>query len=227
MADPRSSTSESPVGTSKRRASAAAKPPAKSVPAATVKTGRVLAAKAAVAPAGESRAAERPPAKGAVLAMAKRKSAVVTSAKAKAAALSYITVYRASPLERIAMIRRGIPASEAKRMFAELPIGQGAGFKALNLSTATVNKKAKHGTTLSPEESERVVGFAKLVGQLEAMIQDSGDPTNFDARAWMARWLTEPLPAFGGARPADFVDTMEGQGLVSAALAKVQSGAYA
>jgi len=149
------------------------------------------------------------------------------SASAKAPALSYATVYRASPLERIEMIRRGIPASEAKRIFAELSIGQGAGFKALNLSTATVNKKAKFGETLSPEESERVVGFAKLVGQLEVMVQDSGDPAAFDARAWVARWLTEPLPAFGGVRPADLMDTMEGQGLVSAALAQIQSGAYA
>jgi len=222
MANPRSSASGAPVTTSKRGAFAAANPPAKSVPAAKVKAGRALPAMAA----GKLKAAKPPAAKGAVLAAAKRKPAVVAVAN-KVATLSYLTVYRASPLERIDMIRRGIPASEAKRIFAELPIGQGAGFKALNLSTATVNKKAKHGDTLSPEESERVVGFAKLVGQLEAMIQDSGDPANFDARAWMARWLTEPLPAFGGARPADLVDTMEGQGLVSAALAKVQSGAYA
>ena len=125
------------------------------------------------------------------------------------------------------MIRRGILASEAKRMFADLLIGREASLKALNLSTATVNKKAKDGDTLSPEESERIVGFAKLVGQLEAMVQDSGNPTDFNARAWMARWLTEPFPAFGGVRPIDLVDTMEGQGLVSAALAKMQSGAYA
>ena len=115
----------------------------------------------------------------------------------------------------------------AVEYFADLLIGQGAGLRALKLSTATVNKKAKQGDKLSPEESERIVGFAKLMGQLEAMIEDSGDPANFDTRAWMARWLTEPLPAFGGARPADLVDTMEGQALVSAALAKIQSGAYA
>jgi putative toxin-antitoxin system antitoxin component (TIGR02293 family) len=226
MALPRSWASGSFAATSKRRTSAAAKPKAKSVPAAKPNTGRVSAAKPAAARAGK-KAAERPAAKGAVRTPAKRKPAVAASARDKAAALSYITVYRASPLERIDMIRRGVPASEAKRIFTELPIGQGAGFKALNLSTATVNKKAKHGDTLSPEESERVVGFAKLVGQLEAMVQDSGDPTNFDAPAWMARWLTEPLPALGGVRPADLVDTMEGQGLVSAALAKIQSGAYA
>ena len=151
----------------------------------------------------------------------------IRRARLHAAALGYGTVFSATPLERIDMIRRGIPASEAKRIFAELSIGQAEGFKALNLSPATVNKKAKQGGTLSREESERVVGLAKLVGQVEAMVQESGDPTNFDARAWLARWLTEPLPAFGGVRPADLVDTMEGQALVSAALARIQSGAYA
>jgi len=158
--------------------------------------------------------------------VAKSKTASGVAAKSKVSRLSYLSVYRASPLERISMIKRGIPAAEAKRLFVELPIGQGVAFKALNLSTATVNKKAKQGDTLSREESERVVGFAKLVGQLEAMIQESGDPSGFDPGVWMARWLTEPLPAFGGARPADLIDTMEGQGLVSSALAKLQSGAY-
>ena len=216
MSNPGSPASGSPFGPRKRAASGAGAPPAKSVRAAKLKTGRVPAAKAM-----------KTAAKGTVSPPAKRKPAALSLAGKKAFPLSYITVYRATPLERIEMIRRGIRASEAKRLFAELPIGQGAGFKALNLSTATVNKKARQGDTLSPEESERIVGFAKLVGQLEAMIQDSGDPANFDARAWMARWLTEPLPAFGGARPADLMDTMEGQGLVSAALEKIQSGAYA
>ena len=211
MAYPRSSVSGSPVATSKREVSAPAKSPSKPVPAKT-KTRRVSTAKAGSTLAEKPKAAER---------------LVAKLAKNKAAALSYVAVYQASPLERIDMIRRGIPASEAKRLFAELSIGQGAGFKALNLSTATVNKKAKHGGTLSPEESERIVGFAKLLGQLEAMVQDGGNPTGFDAWTWMARWLTEPLPAFGGARPADLMDTMEGQSLVSGALAKIQGGAYA
>jgi putative toxin-antitoxin system antitoxin component (TIGR02293 family) len=219
MQHPKSSASGSPGAASTRRASDAAKLSTKSVPAAKA------VAPVGKLPAGRLSTAEGSAAKDAAPTAGKRKQTAVMGARDKA--LSYINLYRASPLERIDIIRRGIPASEAKRLFAALSIGQGAGFKALNLSTATVNKKAKQGATLSPEESERIVGFAKLVGQLEAMIQDSGDPANFDARAWMARWLAEPLPAFAGARPADLMDTMEGQGLVSAALAKIQSGAYA
>lgn len=139
----------------------------------------------------------------------------------------YLAVYRASPLERISMIKHGVRAAEAKRIFSDLAIAQGAVLKALNLSPATVNKKAKQDGTLSPGESERVLGVAKLVGQLQAMVQDSGDAEGFSAAAWMSRWLNEPLPALDGVRPIDLMDTMEGQALVSAALAQVQSGAYA
>jgi putative toxin-antitoxin system antitoxin component (TIGR02293 family) len=147
-------------------------------------------------------------------------------AKGQPGLTPYLGVYRASPLERIGMIKHGIPATEAKRVLAALGIGQGAALKALNLSTATVNKKAKQEHTLSPAESERVIGMARLVGQVEAMIQESGNPEGFDALAWMSRWLQEPLPSLGGARPMDLMDTMEGQALVSTTLAQIQGGAY-
>jgi putative toxin-antitoxin system antitoxin component (TIGR02293 family) len=161
------------------------------------------------------------------------RSDAATQAKRTAAAKrqrpwrSYLELYRAPPLDRIGMIQRGIRATDAKRIIADLSIGQGATLKALNLSPATVNKKAKRNETLSPSETERILGIAKLVGQLEAMIEESGNLEGFDAPAWMARWLNEPVPALGGARPIDLIDTIEGQALVSATLAQVQSGAYA
>jgi putative toxin-antitoxin system antitoxin component (TIGR02293 family) len=161
------------------------------------------------------------------VAAARSGTASRSSKQNKIGALSYLSMYQASPMERISLIKHGVPASEVKRLLADLNIGQAVGFQALNLSTATVNKKARTGDLLSSEESERVIGLARLVGQLEAMVEESGDRSGFDAHAWIARWLTEPLPAFGGARPVDLIDTMEGQGLVSSALAKLQSGAYA
>ncbi len=119
-------------------------------------------------------------------------------ARRQPAKFSYLGVYRASPFERIEMIKSGILATEVKRIFRDLAIGQGEALKALRLSPATVNKKAKQDQILSRGETERVIGIVKLVGQLEAMIQESGNPEGFDAVAWMARWLKEPLPAFGG-----------------------------
>lgn len=141
--------------------------------------------------------------------------------------ISYLDIFHATPVERIGMIKGGIRATVAKRIIADLAIGQGEGFDALKLSQATVNRKAAQDKTLSPDESERVIGMAKLIGQLQAMIEESGNPEGFDAPAWISRWLREPLPAFGGVRPVDLMDTMEGQAMVANALAQSQSGAYA
>lgn len=143
------------------------------------------------------------------------------------AALSYLELYRAEPKDRIRIVKVGIAAWVAKRLVVDLHVEQGVLFPALNLSIATVNRKATRNEPLASDEGERVVGVAKLVGQLQAIIEESGDPEGFDARAWLSNWLREPLPTLGGARPLDMLDTMEGQALVSDALARIQSGAYA
>ena len=59
------------------------------------------------------------------------------------------------------------------------------------------------------------------------MLDEAGDPKGFDAPSWLSRWLREPASVFGGTKPIDLLDTMEGQSLVSQALGQVQSGAYA
>lgn len=158
------------------------------------------------------------------------KTAVVRSdgsPRTSSEGLYYIAVYSASPEDRIGMIRQGVPASDAKRIVKDLGVEQKFFYQALGFKTATVNRKAKSNDLLSSHESERLLGVAKLVGQLGMMVAESGDPEEFDATEWISNWLREPLPALGGERPINFLDTMEGQTLVSDLLARIQSGAYA
>ncbi|MRV70671.1 DUF2384 domain-containing protein [Duganella sp. FT92W] len=96
----------------------------------------------------------------------------------------------------------------------------------LGLSRATINRKVQREQPLSREESERVMGMQSLIGQVQAMI-DADSAPEFDAAKWLARWLAEPLPALGGATPASYMDTVEGQKYVGNLLAMAQSGAYA
>jgi putative toxin-antitoxin system antitoxin component (TIGR02293 family) len=141
--------------------------------------------------------------------------------------LFYIEIYRSSPQARITMIRNGVKAGDAKQMISDLHFDQQTLLGALNLKTATVNRKAARDEALSIEESERVLGIASLVGQLQAIVEESGDPEGFDATLWLSQWLREPLSALGGEKPLSLLDTMEGQALVASMLAKVQSGAFA
>lgn len=155
------------------------------------------------------------------------KAATPSPRRAGPKPMSYLDIYRAEPVVRIGMIKAGVPAAEAKRIFQDLALGQGATLSALNMSAATVNRKASRNEALSADESERVIGVARLVGQLQAMVEESGDPRGFDAPAWLSRWLRQPLRALGGVAPMELLDTIEGQTLVSRTLAQMQSGAYA
>ena len=87
--------------------------------------------------------------------------------------------------------------------------------------------KGKGQLQLQRAEGERVLCVARLVGQVQNIVDESGDPQGFDATAWVSRWLNEPLPALGGVRPLDLLDTTAGQALVSNTLAQIHSGAYA
>lgn len=149
-----------------------------------------------------------------------------TVAQVRAQRGEYGQLYRAPPMERIALIRRGVPATEAKALLEIEPLGRTAALHALDLPVATFNRKVKAGGTLSQAESERVIGFARLVGQVEAMVEEAGGPQAFDAKAWLAGWLVTPVAALGGAMPLDLLGTMEGQALVSQVLGQMASGAY-
>ena len=77
------------------------------------------------------------------------------------------------------------------------------------------------------EQGERLIGMAKLVGQVESMITESGNPDGFNAAKWVASWLEKPSPALGGEKPSAYLDTVSGQEMISDLLAKIQTGAYA
>lgn len=65
-----------------------------------------------------------------------------------------------------------------------------------------------------------------LAAQVRQMVAESGNPCDFDARSWLHEWLHSRVPALGGRRPIDHLDTPDNIDLVSRMLASAQSGAY-
>jgi uncharacterized protein (DUF2384 family) len=98
--------------------------------------------------------------------------------------------------------------------------------RTLGLSTPSFKRKKRMSERLSKPQSERVLGLARLIGQVEAMVAESGMTAGFNAARWIGSWLAEPLAPLGGLTPGELMDTMEGQAIVSNLLARAQSGAY-
>jgi putative toxin-antitoxin system antitoxin component (TIGR02293 family) len=138
----------------------------------------------------------------------------------------FVDWYKLDFTEKIHVIRTGVPAQRVGELSAVMDMSREALMDSLGLSRATVNRKVQREQALSPQESERVMGMQALIGQVQAMVDPESAP-DFDAAKWLANWLAAPLPALGGATPASFMDTVEGQKYVGNLLEMVQGGAYA
>ena len=141
--------------------------------------------------------------------------------------LKLVELYQADPMDRVALVKAGVPATEFVELASNLKMTKERLASTLGLARATVDRKIRDKKLLSPDESSRLLGMASLVGQVQSLVAESGRPQGFDAGAWVSNWLDQPVPALGGRRPAELMDTPEGQGIVSRLVAQMQSGAYA
>ncbi|MDR7051493.1 putative toxin-antitoxin system antitoxin component (TIGR02293 family) [Duganella sp. 3397] len=148
-------------------------------------------------------------------------------AKKTSGSVDGLALFNLNPQSRIAVIRQGIPASTITSLSSRMGMSKETLLSSLGLSRATISRKEKDAIVLSSDESERVLGVENLIGLVQNMVEESGDPKGFDAARWVSEWLTSPLPALAGATPASYMDTFEGQKLVAELLAMSQSGAYA
>jgi putative toxin-antitoxin system antitoxin component (TIGR02293 family) len=134
--------------------------------------------------------------------------------------------FKKDSFEYVGLIKHGVSALLIDLVADEMGVPKDKLLVILGLPRATIQRKAKTNQSLSVEASSRVLGISRLIGQTQAMVETFGDPDGFDAATWVAQWLDQPLPAIGGKRPAELMDTAEGQAFVSNMLSRTQSGAY-
>ena len=150
------------------------------------------------------------------------------SVRAKTAASGYTAMHASmGSVERISIVRQGLPAQTLTRLATDMQLPRERLFAWLGIARATANRKIKGDLRLSQDESERTLGLARLIGQVEQIVSESGQPEGFNAAQWTAQWLAEPNPALGGTPPGGYLDTADGRALVSGLVAQMQSGAYA
>jgi len=136
-------------------------------------------------------------------------------------------VFSMPAIDRVAVAKSGVPAWAVWRLADVTGETKELMVDWLGLSRATVDRKVRTKKVLSVPESERVLGFIKLVGQVQEMVKESGNPEGFDAAKWVGEWLEKPMPALGGRPPGEFMNTVTGQEVVAGLLEKARSGVFA
>jgi putative toxin-antitoxin system antitoxin component (TIGR02293 family) len=141
--------------------------------------------------------------------------------------LPLTSLYAFDPIERAAFVKEALPAGLLTVLAEEMAISREKLYTTIGVARATVDRKLREHALLSQDESERVMDIARLVGQVDAIVRESGNPEGFDAAKWVSAWLHRPQAALGDKHPAELMDTSEGRGIVSGLVAQMQSGAYA
>ncbi|MEG2998968.1 MAG: antitoxin Xre/MbcA/ParS toxin-binding domain-containing protein [Comamonas sp.] len=141
---------------------------------------------------------------------------------------SFYTDALAMPVqERIAVIRQGLRAQDVSDMASALQLSVDRTIHILGFPKSTVLRKIKGAEVLDSAQSERLFQMQRLIGMVQQMVHDYGEPEGFDAGQWLGQWLEQSNPALGGQPPAAYLDTASGVALVESLLHKMISGAYA
>lgn len=140
---------------------------------------------------------------------------------------SFKDVYYLPAVERDTLVKAGVPSQFTVVLIESMGVPKERFYRILNLSRSTLERKLQASADMSTAESERVIGLSKLIGQVQAMVAESGNPEDFDAAKWFSAWIAEPSPALGGRKPEELLETADGREAVSKLLAQMQSGAFA
>ncbi len=118
--------------------------------------------------------------------------------------------------DMIRFVQAGLPFDEllALQSSLELPLDKLA--IKLGISKATLHRRKLDGR-LGPEESDRVIRFARLMGKAVTVFE-----TEDNAR----RWLSSPQVGLGGAVPLDYAGTEIGAREVEDLLGRIEYGVY-
>ncbi|MDQ6622018.1 MAG: DUF2384 domain-containing protein [Verrucomicrobiota bacterium] len=121
-----------------------------------------------------------------------------------------------SPLEQIETIRKGIATSLFDQLASALGVGKEALARKLNINAQTLRKRKSR--MLSADEAEKSLRAARVFA-LAPEVLGSED----DARYW----VNQQIPALGGKRPLDLLDTDVGAHEVTNLLGGIKWGMYA
>ena len=121
-----------------------------------------------------------------------------------------------SPGKLIEVIRIGFPVQELDVLQASLGVPMDKLALKLGMSKATLHRRKSQGR-LGPEESDRVLRYARLMGKAVEVM--GGEES---AR----RWLSSPQFGLGGAVPLDYAETEVGAREVEDLLGRIEYGVY-
>lgn len=122
-----------------------------------------------------------------------------------------------TPSRLVEMLQAGLPFGELQDLQASLAIPTERLAPMLGISKATFHRRKGRAGTLPPAVSDRVLRYARLLGQALKVFGGPGAAN---------LWLNSPQVGLGGALPLDYARTELGAREVENLLGRIEYGVY-
>lgn len=141
---------------------------------------------------------------------------------------SYLrSVYKSTLFERVGLIRAGVPCGYFYDTAQAIGVSLADLARSLGVPLSLVYSIKSRGSPGQKKSlSNQIIGVHLLIGQVQNLVEECGDPVGFDAAKWLGDWAFSSNDALGGLCPADYFDTVVGQGVVADLLAAIRYGNY-
>lgn len=120
-------------------------------------------------------------------------------------------------MDWIPLLRQGLPSASLDAAIRLTRISRAELARALAIPERTLARRKREGT-LSPEESAKLMRFARVVERAEMVFEDA-DPA--------LAWLQSANAALGGVTPLSLLDTDIGADSVLDTLGRIEHGVFA
>lgn len=120
-------------------------------------------------------------------------------------------------MDWIPLVRKGLPAASIDSIVRLTRIAQNELAHALAIPERTLARRKREGV-LSPEESAKLLRFARVVERAEEV---------FESTLAALAWLKTDNPALGGVTPLSLMDTDIGADTVLDTLGRIEHGVFA
>ena len=121
------------------------------------------------------------------------------------------------PMEWIPLLRQGLPSASIDAVVRLTRITQTDLARALNIPERTLVRRKRDGM-LSPEESAKLVRFARIVERAEMVFEDADAALS---------WIQSLNASLGGVTPLSLLDTEIGADSVLDTLGRIEHGVFA
>ena len=121
------------------------------------------------------------------------------------------------PMRIVELVREGFPLRELEELNKALNLNIEQLAAKIGISKATFHRRKTEGR-LTADESDRVVRYARLIGQATALFGDAEG-----AR----QWFSAPQYGLNGATPLDYAETEAGGREVEKLLGRIEHSVYA